>query len=70
MGTGASGGGILRFLTSSGSTGSAVEERMRINNSGRVMIGTTTATSSANLTVKESLAIQSGSNTVLSSSTG
>ena len=70
MGTGASGGGILRFLTSSGSTGAAVEERMRINNSGRVMIGTTTSTSNANLTVKESLAIQSGSNTVLSIFTG
>ena len=70
MGSGASGGGILRFLTASGSTGSAVEERMRINNSGRVMIGTTTSTSNANLTVKESLAIQSGSNTVLSIFTG
>ena len=70
MGTGASGGGILRFLTSSGNTGAAVEERMRINNSGRVMIGTTTSTSNANLTVKESLAIQSGSSTVLSISTG
>jgi hypothetical protein len=69
-GSGASGGGILRFLTSSGNTGSAVEERMRINNSGRVMIGTTTSTSNANLTVKESLAIQSGSSTVLSISTG
>mgnify|MGYP003665061364 CR=1 FL=1 len=68
-GSGASGGGILRFLTSSGNTGSAVEERMRINNSGRVMIGTTTSTSNANLTVKESLAIQSGSSTVLSIST-
>ena len=70
MGTGASGGGILRFLTSPGNTGAAVEERMRINNSGRVMIGTTTSTSNANLTVKESLAIQSGSSTVLSISTG
>ena len=70
MGTGASGGGILRFLTSSGNTGAAVEERMRINNSGRVMIGTTTSTSNANLTVKESLAIQSGSSTVLSITTG
>lgn len=69
-GTGASGGGILRFLTASGNTGSAVEERMRINNSGRVMIGTTTATSNANLTVKDSLAIQNGSNTVLSIFTG
>ena len=70
MGSGASGGGILRFLTSSGNTGAAVEERMRINNSGRVMIGTTTSASNANLTVKESLSIQSGSNTVLSISTG
>ena len=69
-GSGASGGGILRFLTSSGNTGSAVEERMRINNSGRVMIGTTTSTSNANLTVKDSLAIQNGSNTILSIFTG
>ena len=69
-GSGSSGGGILRFLTSPGGTGAAVEERMRINNSGRVMIGTTTSTSNANLTVKDSLAIQSGSSTVLSITTG
>jgi hypothetical protein len=45
-------------------------EAMRIAASGKVMIGTTTATSNANLTVKESLAIQSGSSTVLSIFTG
>ena len=45
-------------------------EKMRINDSGRVMIGTTTSAASANLTVKESLSIQSGSNTILSIFTG
>jgi hypothetical protein len=43
--------------------------RVRMDVNGKFMIGTTSATSNANLTVKESLAIQSGSNTVLSIST-
>ena len=46
----------------------SIKVRMDVN--GRFMIGTTTATSNANLTVKDSLAIQNGSNTVLSISTG
>ena len=41
MGSGASGGGILRFLTSPGNTGSPVEERMRITNTGNVGIRAT-----------------------------
>ena len=46
----------------------SIKVRMDVN--GRFMIGTTTATSNANLTVKDSLAIQNGSNTVLSIFTG
>jgi len=46
----------------------SIKVRMDVN--GKFMIGTTTATSNANLTVKDSLAIQSGSSTVLSISTG
>ena len=42
-GTGSSGGGILRFLTTPNSTGGAMAERMRIDNLGNVTIGKTTA---------------------------
>jgi hypothetical protein len=43
-GTGTSGGGILKFLTSSTSTGSGPTERMRIDAGGEVGIGTTNPT--------------------------
>ena len=42
-GTGSSGGGILRFLTTPNSTGGVMAERMRIDNLGNVTIGKTTA---------------------------
>ena len=42
-GSGSSGGGILRFLTTPNSTGGAMAERMRIDNLGKVTIGKTTA---------------------------
>ena len=41
MGAGVSGGGILRFLTSPGSTGATPQEAMRITNTGNVGIGVT-----------------------------
>jgi hypothetical protein len=41
MGSGASGGGILRFLTSPGNTGATPQEAMRITNTGNVGIGVT-----------------------------
>ena len=42
-GTGSSGGGILRFLTTPNTSGAAMAERMRIDNLGNVTIGKTTA---------------------------
>jgi len=42
-GSGSSGGGILRFLTTPNGTGGAMAERMRIDNLGKVTIGKTTA---------------------------
>ena len=60
-GTGNSGGGILRFLTSNGST---LSERMRIEHDGRVGIGVTSP--GATLDVSGSFRLQSGGSTYLS----
>ena len=60
-GTGNSGGGILRFLTSNGST---LSERMRIRNDGRVGIGVTSP--QATLDVSGNFRLQSGGSTYLS----
>ena len=61
--TGNSGGGILRFLTSSGGTGVGVTEKMRIDKSGKVGIG---VVPTATLDVSGSFKLQSGGSTYLS----
>jgi len=63
-GTGNSGGGILRFLTSSGGTGVGITEKMRIDKLGKVGIGVTSP--SATLDVSGSFKLQSGGSTYLS----